>query len=461
MPTYKTLHTLSTIALSLILTGITHATQANLVKSDLSKNYAPTANNKEQIPSSVQTTLYGSRYSDETVFDNSYFALFESTSKLHEADLKLGLNVTDEKLELNQLMIDLYKDEFEIQLGKFVTQVGVLDFFGNASNLNPLRIDYFDEDNINLRRQSSWMGQFNYYPDEDTTVRAIIAPFDSSRRKYANNSLDVAYESGVPFFLRSSGNENIDLIAEEVLIPVYENQGGREALESYVEGTLPENKYTLDTTTFLFDYFSYYEDAKVGLTYINGISNIPLVKVDEDLLNIIENFDKDERDQFLSDYFNKADNTPIKYVEYTRFNQLVLYGETSLNSFGLRAEISYRDKFPLINTYSKQFNVGIGIDHQGWVYNNLELQYTYMKDTGLKAYFGLWQLGFDKYHIGQWQWQLENTSAFAVVDDEFFWSLIPGLNFTRKNLTLKLKYLHHSQDNFSNDVGLVQMKAMF
>lgn len=461
MPNFKILLTIFLLILSPLLPGITNATEQNAADSTSSNLKDPTANNQSQIPSSVKTTLYGSRYSDETVFNNSYFALFESTSKLHDADLKLGLNITNEKLELNQLMIDLYKDEFEIQLGKFVTQVGVLDFFGNASNLNPLRLDYYDEDNINLRRQSSWMGQFNYYPDADTTVRAIIAPYDSNRRNYANNSLDVGYESGIPFFLRRSGNENIDLIAEEVLIPVYENQGGREAIENYVEGQLPEDKYTLDTTTFIFDYFSYYDDAKIGLTYINGISNIPFIKVDEDLLKIIENFDQDERDQFISDYFSKEDNTPIKFIEYGRFNQMVLYGETSVNSFGLRAEVSYRDKFPLINTYSKQFNFGIGIDHQGWVYNNLEIQYTYMKDSGLRAYFGLWQLGFDKYHIGQWKWQLENTTAFAIVNDEFFWSLIPGLNFTRNNLSVKLKYLRHSQDDFSNDVGLVQMKAMF
>lgn len=418
-------------------------------------------NNDVAVPNNVEATIYGSGYSEQTVFNNQFFALFESANQIGDIDFKLGIKASKDELQLNQFQFNAYQDDIEIQFGKYVTQVGVLDFFGNMGNLNPLNIEYYEEENIHIRRQSTWLSQINFYPDEDSTARLIIAPYDSKRRQYLNSFLDITYQSGIPYLLQNTGDENIDLIAREVLVPVYEDRGGRAAIEGYIENELPEDQVALDTTTFLFDYFTYYKDAKIGLTYVNGFSNIPRIEIDKDLIGAIANIDEDKRNEYIFDYLSKDDNAPIKFIEYSRFNQVVAYGETTLNSLGLRGELSYRDRFPLINEYTKQVNIGVGLDHQGTVYNNLEVQYSVLQEGDLKSYFALWQLSFDKYHLGLWQWQFENTATLAVVDEESAWAIIPSLSFTLQNLAIKLRYLHHSQEDFSNNIGMVQMKVIF
>lgn len=413
------------------------------------------------LPASSKTSLIGTRYTDETVFKNQFFALFESQVSYQHADFNLGINIKDDTLELNQFMFDVYKDNYELQIGKFVTQVGVLDFFGNTGNLNPLRLDYYDEENINVRRQSTWLAQLNILTDEDSNARLIIAPYDAKRRLYLESSQAVTYESGVPFLLLNTGNENLDLIAREILLPVYEQLGGRTAIESYVKNEIPEDKIALDTTTVLLDYSTYIKDAKVGLTYINGLSNIPRFEIDEDLIEAVANLEEEDRGDYVGDYLSKEDNAPIKSVEYSRFQQMLAYGETTINNFGIRGELSYRDRFPLTNQYTNQINLGMGIDHQGWVYNNVELQYSYMPQANLRSYFILWQLSLDKYRLNDWYWQVENTSTLAVVDKESAWALIPGINFTKDQFSVHAKYLHHSQDGFSNNMAMLQVKVLF
>ncbi|WP_321324891.1 hypothetical protein [Thiomicrorhabdus sp.] len=410
----------------------------------------------------ITGTVIGQGFTDQALLKNSVYGLLELKKTLNDTELEIGLafDSIDNQPKINTLSYTHYFDDYEIKIGKFVSKIGVLDFFSCIDVLNTTRIQYYDEENINLRQRPSLLGQFNYFLDENSTLNFIVAPYDDNRRDYVNQSIGLSLNIGVPYYLLNSGNSTIDLIAKPILLPVY-NQGAKQAVSKYIDNKLPKNHIELDTTTFAMNYTTYQNQSTFGAVYINGYSNIPIIKLDPDLIAAVENLNDEDAVNYIDTYLQKDENEPIKSIQYNRYNQIAVYTETAIQSYGLRAELSYRDQFPIINDVTEQLSLGLGIDHKGEIYNNLELQYFYLPNKSIKAYYAIWQMRFDSFYIGKWKTQIENTSSLATYENNQLYGMLPSINFNYKNLNISLKYLMHSKQELVENTAILSVKAVF
>ena len=410
----------------------------------------------------IKGTVYAQHLSNEVLFESSIFALLEISKNNQNSDFKFGLafDSNQQEAQINTFSYTHYFDSYEIKIGKFVSKVGVLDFFSAIDVFNTTRIQYYDEEDINLRKKPSLLAQVNFFSDEESTLSVIVAPFDNDRRSYIDQALSISLGSGVPYYLLNSGDEDIDLIARPILLPAYEG-GGKQALDRYIDGKLPEEHISIETTTVGLNYLTYHEQATFGVMLLSGYSHIPLITLDEDLIQAVANLDQEDKGTYISNYLTKDENEPIKSIEYFRYHLAAIYAETSIQSFGLRAEISYRDKFPLINTLTEQVTAGIGIDHKGELYNNLEMQYIYMPEQDITAYYALWQLNFEPVRIGEWDTTVQSTTSYAVLENEDIVAFIPAIKLHRKSVDISLEYLMHSQQEYMDNMAMLSVKAVF
>lgn len=410
----------------------------------------------------IKGTIYSQNFTHEKLLQNSTLGLLELKTHTENSDFEIGIafDNIDNEPSINQLSYTEYFDDYEIKIGKFVSKIGVLDFFSSIDIFNTTRIQYYDEESISLRKKASLLGQVNYFIDENNTINLIVAPFDNSRRDFFDRSIGLSLNSVIPFYLVNSGNETIDLIAEPVLLPSY-NNGAKQATNNYINSKLPKENLALNTTTFAVNYLSFHNQATFGAVYVNGYSNLPFINIDEQLIAAVENLNRVDQEEYINAYLQKEDNQPIKSIEYFRYNLVAAYIETTWNSLGLRAEISYRDKFPIINSLTEQISVGLGVDHKDKVYNNLEIQYFYIPEQSIRSYYAIWQLRFDTFRVGEWEAYFEQTSTYAAYEKEEVFGFVPSLKFRANNLDISLEYLLHSKQEWVDNVALLSIKAVF
>lgn len=413
------------------------------------------------LPENREISVYGSVFSDQTAVENTLYTLFSSNVTLNNAEFSSSFAIHDKTLEINRLQLSYFADKYDIKIGQYVTQLGVFDLAAPLNQLNPLRAEYFNDENLYMRRQSTWLGELNIYPNDYSTIKLLVSPYDAKRTSFLDTFTIASLDNAVPYLLNNAATDDVtQRVVDEILLPVYEDSA-KPAIYDYIEGKLPEPKFALDTTTAVFNYISYLPEATVGLLYMNAYSAQPIIEIDEDLLTALANIEEENRSEYIADYLAKEDNEPIKSVDYFRYNHLAAYAETNINSIGLRGEIGYRDRFPLINRMTNLVNIGLGIDHAGLVYNNLEIQMAYMPQAHEFAKAAVWQLLSDKYRVGEWQIQFENTATYAAYEGTDISGVIPGLNFNYQDLYLKLKFFHHSKNDFANDFAMLQMKVLF
>ena len=104
----------------------------------LSPFAAPQAQENIIEPDEITATIYANTYTDETFLENSGLALVGFTKSYGATDLKLEVGIENQQAILNSFSYTYYDDRFEIQLGKFVSKVGVLDFFSMLdASFNP------------------------------------------------------------------------------------------------------------------------------------------------------------------------------------------------------------------------------------------------------------------------------------------------------------------------------------
>ncbi len=241
------------------------------------------------IKANMNTTLYGNTYNNHNLLNSSALGLIEFDTSQDSYDLQLGFSweAPEHEANVNSLMMTYYADDYELQFGKMVTKVGVLDFISSMDVYNPTRPEYYDDENINVRKVPTLLGQLTYYPDDDSTLKFIVAPFDNNRVNYLYESLDTSLNKGIPYLLLNSGNNTIDVFAEPILLPLYEN-GVKQGLDWYLRGQLPSPDQSIDTTTFTLNYETYASEMTRGLIFTRGFSNSPLVKVDPALTAAVD-----------------------------------------------------------------------------------------------------------------------------------------------------------------------------
>ncbi len=425
--------------------------------------YSVIGTGSEEANILLNGTAIHRNFSNNDVFQDTLMGLVEAQYLQNDFAIDLGViyqNQDDKAATLNNFSVSNYHKKFDYKIGKFVAKVGVLDYASSINSFNRQRVDYYDEPNINIRSVPAWMAQINMHPSEDSTVSLILQPYDKDNAYYSQTATQFSVDSLVPFLLTNTNDADLDYLGEQLFVPVYE-EDGKLAAERYIDSKQPDLDNSFYNTTIGMNFATNKTDYSYGLFVLMGLSKNPLFTLDEEFVAAASNLDKEDREVYVADYLAQIENDPIKSIEYFRYNQIAAYYETSFGQFGLRSEISFRDRFALLNETVPQVSLGLGLDHQSAVYNNLELQYFSFPTEGLSAYYAVWTLQFDPFRFANGNMQFKNSLSYAVVNDLDLAASLSRLTYTYNQYSLGLEYIANSRPEFSPNTASLLMKISF
>lgn len=412
--------------------------------------------------SEVKTSLYYRNFQNEGYFQDSLFGLTEALYEADDYTLDLGVgyqNIEDDRIFINHLSYAQEFENFDYKIGKFVTKVGVMDFVSFIDVFNNTRIEYYDDENVNVRFDPSWMAKVDIYPDESSTFGLYVKPYDQTNNVLFGESIQYGLNSVIPFLITNTGNADLDLVGEQVLLPVYEDDA-KPVISKYLMDKLPNEDPRIDNTSIFLNFAITDDNYTFGVLHISAYSSFPIIVLDQELISALKNLDEKDKESYIQDYLSKEENEPIKLVEYFRYNQFALYYESSIGQLGVRGEISYRDKFPLLNRTAGMMTLGLGIDHQSSFYNNLEVQYSKFDDSDLSAYYLIWLAKSDMMKFGQWELGLQNIVTYAAYEDNDILANFSGIRFLRDDFEITIEYLTHSKKEYVSDTASFKVKVM-
>ncbi|UFS63399.1 hypothetical protein LOH54_04530 [Sulfurimonas sp. HSL-3221] len=366
-------------------------------------------------------------------------------------------------VSLNQIALVYWGDDFDFRIGKFVSKTGVLDYLSGMDLLNPVQVDFFDDPNINLRRLPQWMAELSCFVGESALLRVTLQPFDGRTQSYISTYVGYLLDSYLPDYFEQLSRNSAEgtAIYREVFLPLYRD-GISPALKSDIDAQYNERGLAVEKSTIQVLAESSDAGTTLGAVWTNRYSEVPYIEVDQQLLDLIGALpDGQNSGESFRAYLDQPDLNPIKGVRGFRYNQYSLYAEGTVNTYGVRAEASVRDRVPTLNTFSPLAMVGFGVDRQaGSSYFDLEVQWGYLKQYrqsvlatvllnkfDLTVYRGV-AVRFDHYLITGWY----AGNATAV--------MLPNLVFTRGAFEVDLHALYHSDDKAYNTVGFT-LRATF
>ncbi len=409
------------------------------------------------------TTLAYRNFTAEGYFEDSLFGLTEASYEGDDFVIDAGIayqNIDNKGLYLNHLSYAQEHEYYDFKVGKFVSKVGVMDFLSFIDVFNNTRVEYYDDANVNIRYAPSWMAKIDTYPDENTTFGLYIKPYDQSSNLLFGESVQVGLNAVVPHLITHTGNADLDLIGEQVLLPVYENDA-KPVVSDYLLDKIPNEDPSLNNTSIFLNFVVTEDDYTFGALHSSAYSSFPTINYDPDLVNAVEALVTDEdKEAYIQNYLADADNDPISNIDYFRYNQFSLYYESFVGQFGYRGEISYRDKFPLLNQTSGMFTVGLGLDHQSAFYNNFEVQYSKFDAVNADAYYLIWLARSEKVKLDEWDVGVQNILTYGAYDNNDLMANLTALQFSVDNLEVTLEYLTHSKQEYVSDTASIKFKVM-
>jgi len=409
-----------------------------------------------------KTTLIYRNFLDNQYFKDSVLGLTEATYQGDDYTIDAGLvyrNIKDEKFAINHLSYAYEADNYDFKLGKFVTKIGVMDFLSFVDVFNNTRVEYFDDPNVNIHYDPSWMAKIDVYPDQNSTFGLYVKPYDQGSNTLFGDSIQFGLNSVVPFIITNTGNSDLDLIGREVLLPAYEDGGAKKAGSDYITGNIPNEDPSLDNTSVFLSYVITEDNYTFGAVHSSAYSSLPVFTFDTALVEGVKNLAEADKEQYIADYLSNEDNDPVKTLEYFRYNQFALFYESSIGQVGYRAEFSYRDKFPLIYRTSSMVTLGVGIDHQGTYYNNLEFQYSKFDTSDIDAYYLIWLIRSDKKRFFNWEASFQNMLTYGAYGDYDVIANFSGMMFELDQFQISLEYLTHSEQDYLNDTAAIKFKV--
>jgi len=412
--------------------------------------------------SEVKASLYYRNFENEGYFQDSVFGLAEMLYEGDDDTLDIGIgyqNLENDRVFINHLSYAQEFEDFDYKVGKFVTKVGVMDFVSFIDVFNNTRIEYYDDENVNVRFDPTWMAKIDMYPDENSTFGLYLKPYDQTNNVLFGESIQYGLNSVIPFLVTNTGDADLDLVGEQVLLPVYENDA-KPAISSYLLDKVPNEDPRFDNTSIFLNYVVTEDNYTFGALHTSAYSSFPIIVLDQELISALRNIAEEDKEAYVEDYLSKDENEPIKLVEYFRYNQFALYYESSVGQFGFRGEFSYRDKFPLLNRTSGMMTFGLGVDHQSAFYNNVELQYSKFDDSDLSAYYLIWLAKSDMMKVGQWELGLQNMVTYAAYEDNDVTANFSGIRLLRDNFEITIEYLTHSKEEYVSDTASLKLKVM-
>ncbi|MBN2864433.1 MAG: hypothetical protein JXK16_00335 [Thiotrichales bacterium] len=410
-----------------------------------------------------KTTLIYRNFLDNQYFKDSVLGLAEAQYQGEDYTVDVGImyrNVPESEVSLNQFSYAYEADNFDFKAGKFVSKIGVMDFLSFVDVFNNTRAEYFDDANVNIHYKPSWMVKLDAYPDDNTTFGLYLKPYDQDSNTLFGDSIQFGLNSVVPFIVTNTGNSDLDLIGREVLLPAYEDGGAKDAGSDYIFDKLPNEDPRFDNTSIFLNFVITEDNYTFGAVHTSAYSSLPIFIFDTDFVSAVGALGTEEdKEQYIADYLEDENNEPIKALEYFRYNQFALYYESSIGQFGYRAELSYRDKFPLIYRTSSMVTLGLGVDHQSTFYNNLEFQYSKFDSSELDAYYFIWLFKTDSKRFGNWDVSLQNMFTYGVYDSYDVWANFSGVQLELDNYQISLEYLTHSEQQYLNDTAAIKFKV--
>jgi hypothetical protein len=387
-----------------------------------------------------------------TLFPAS-FMLIESNFQYESLDFDTSLMIqgtndsSDTYAGINQLSATWYVGDNEIKVGRFVTFVGVMDHLSVVNLLNPIRTTFFDDVNPNIRRVPQWMTETAFHIGDTETIRFFLEPFDRRYQDYTSAYLSLALDTLMPKILNDYrlGDETLDTLKEQIFLPAYRNAIAP-AIKNSVNDYYDFDDLTLDKTLVGFDISWTDEMGTIGVSWFNKYSEIPYIEIDSHILDIIQ--DTENGWHHFKEYLEQNDLSLVKSVEGFRYNQYLLYGESTVGEYGLRAELFWRDRIPFLDTYSTFIGAGLGVDRNGETYyNEIEIQWMQFEENGENLYALLWACRHAPFYFNGVEVTLENYTMYGAMEGEHQISFLPKTKFTfRHHLQLELQYLYYPDE---------------
>ncbi len=142
----------------------------------------------------------------------------------------------------------------------------------------------------------------------------------------------------------------------------------------------------------------------------------------------------------------------ISVNEHFRYNKVGAYFETTVDDFGFRGELSYKDKTPVINELSSQSSIALGVDYKGFMmYNSLELKGHYISELEQNFYQGMLISKVDPIDLGFADLKLENNFYYARYDAKDHHFFKPSVGLQYENMEFTLEYYASSEDEIIGD----------
>jgi hypothetical protein len=413
----------------------------------------------------IDLTLIGRYMSNETYFTQSPYAFALFDTEYNFENWKIATGVYGQKdepapdLPINHLSAEYFGEKYHFKIGKIVEKIGVLDYFSVLDTLNPVRLDFFDDSNINIKRVPLWMAHLDYYPADTLKLSFYAQPFDGEHQDYTGHYVNYVLGEFVPQHYDELLNQ--ESLGTQVFSPLYYNAISP-FLAADIESKLPSSSMKPENTSvgFCAEYSD--ESKKIGFVYFNRYTEIPLIRVDENLLNAAIHYENQESvsEDFI-DYLASADLDPIKSVEAFRYNQLGVYGETTVGNYGVRAEAGYRDKIPLLNNYGSVSSFGLAVDHfTSSVYYALETQYIHLGHYNKDSFISMFTTKFEPTVFYSLRGHFENRLIGAVVDTTKDAAINPSYTIEYGQSSLIFQGIASNKNSETNTVSIL-LRSVF
>lgn len=409
----------------------------------------------------IEATLIGRYMSNKTFFTDSPYAFVLFDTEYGEDDWKISGGVFGQKglphpdFPINHLYVDYFGENSHLRIGKMVAKVGVLDYFSMLDTLNPIRTEFFDDPKVNIKRVPVWMAQADYSPSDELKLSLFLQPYDSKYQDYSGYYVNYALNRFIPQHYHEFFQQNP--IGQDVFAPVYYN-----AISPFISHEidsknpsepLKANKLSLGIGS---EYTN--ENGKFGFLYFNRYSEVPLIRVDQNLLDAAIKYDNGEDiSPALNKYLASMDLDPIKSVEGFRYQQAGIYAETTMDSYGIRAEAAFRDKVPLLNTYGTVSSFGFAIDHisDSSTYYALEAQCLHLSEYNKNAMIGMFTTKFEPISFSVFRGHFENRLIGAAVDSMADIALNPSFYIEYDRTDLVFQGIVSANNSESNSVSIL------
>ncbi len=355
---------------------------------------------------------------------------------------------SDTGLFFNEFSITRYLGEGEIRVGKFVAHTGVLDYLSVSNVLNPIRPPFFDDTDPQIRRIPQWMAMVESFPTETLSLRLYAEPFDRRYQDYTDTYLSLALDRLIPRYISDYhfDDTTLDTLKEEVLLPAYQI-GIAPAIKQGVNDYYDLEDLTLDKTLVGFDLTWQGFDTQAGISWFNKYSEIPLVKLNRHLLELL--LEHGDPGKTIGEYLEDSNLALVQSVDGFRYNQVTLYGETSLSRYGVRAEATWRNKAPFLEDFSAMTTMGAGIDDNGKeFYNDLEGQWIHAFRNGQNFFALLWLLRKHPFFFHGTEVTLENYTMLGATEGMLEYSFLPTATVTfLGKISVSLRYLFYPEEH--------------